>query len=163
MSTVFREFLRRQAEKYQDKAIKATIEDWGEAVRRLVAQIRAWLAESHVRDSLADRMKPEADVLTDPILKEAAEDAMQGVQEGSFYRRVLPPLKEQGRVSADLVTLIDQVRDYRNWVAHGRRDTPTNLVTPPMAYQRLNEFLAVLGIATQPEEQPPEPPGEGLR
>jgi hypothetical protein len=119
--------------------------------------------ESHVRDYLAERMKPEADVLTDPILKEAADDAVQGVQEGSFYRRVLHPLKEQGRVSADLVTRIDQVRDYRNWVAHGRRDTPTNLVTPTVAYQRLNEFLTVLGIATEPEERPPEAPEEGPR
>jgi hypothetical protein len=63
--------------------------------------------ESHVRDYLVARIKPEAADLTDPILKEAAEDAILGVEEGSFYRRVLYPLKEQGRVSADLVTQID--------------------------------------------------------
>ena len=78
--------------------------------------------ESQVRDYLVARIKPEAANLTDPILREAADDAIQGVEEGSFYRRVLHPLKEQGRVSADLVTHIDQVRDYRNWVAHGRRE-----------------------------------------
>jgi hypothetical protein len=109
--------------------------------------------ESHVRDYLVARIKPEAADLSDPILKEAANDAIQGVEEGSFFRRVLQPLKEQGHVSADLVTQIDQVRDYRNWVAHGRRErvSDMNNVTPRMAYERLQEFLAVLGIAAETE------------
>jgi hypothetical protein len=109
--------------------------------------------ESQVRDYLVARIKPEAAGLTDPILKEASDDAIQGIEEGSFYRRVLHPLKEQGRVSADLVTQVDQVRDYRNWVAHGRRERVSDLnnVTPRMAYERLQEFLAVLGIAVERE------------
>jgi hypothetical protein len=91
--------------------------------------------------------------LIDPILKEAAENAIQGVEEGSFYRRVLDPLKEQRRVSADLVTQVDQVRHYRNWVAHGRRDRGSDMsnVTPRMAYERLREFLAVFEIADESE------------
>jgi hypothetical protein len=116
--------------------------------------------ESHVRDYLVARIKPEAASLTDPILKEAAEDAIQGVEEGSFSRRVLSPLKEQGHVPSALVTQADQVRAYRNWVAHGRRDAPTNNITPQMAYERLKEFLAVLGIAAESEGQEPEPPGQ---
>jgi hypothetical protein len=121
----------------------------------------SFLFESHVRDYLAARIKPEAAGLSDPILKEAAEDAIQGVEEGSFSRRVLSPLKEQGHVSGALVTQVDQVRDYRNWVAHGRRDAPTNNITPLMAYERLKEFLAVLSIAAESEEAAPEPLGEG--
>jgi hypothetical protein len=109
--------------------------------------------ESCVRDHLIERMLPEADTITDPVLKEAADDAMQGVKEGSFYRRVLEPLKSQGRVSADLATQVDQVRDYRNWVAHGRREVPTNNITPEVAYVRLKDFLAALGITAEPEEQ----------
>jgi len=113
--------------------------------------------ESHVRDYLIELRKPQADRITDPILKEAAEDALRGVGEGSFYRRVLEPLKKQGRVSPDLVTQVDQVRDYRNWVAHGRRDAPTNNVTPGLAYERLSEFLAALGITAEAEEKSERP------
>lgn len=109
--------------------------------------------ESNVRDFLTALMKPQADVLTDPILRVAAADAIQGVEEGSFFRRVLYPLKEQGRVSAELVTQVDQVRDYRNWVAHGRRDAPTNNVTPEVAYERLAKFLNDLGIAVNSERR----------
>jgi uncharacterized protein YutE (UPF0331/DUF86 family) len=116
--------------------------------------------ESHVRDYLMERIRPHAESISDPILKGAADDAIQGVREGSFYRRVLEPLKRQQRVSADLVTQVDQVREYRNWVAHGRRDVPTNNVTPEMAYDRLREFLAALGIAAESEEGPPDWPGE---
>jgi hypothetical protein len=109
--------------------------------------------ESRVRDYLIELIEPQAKGITNPILKEAADDAMQGVKEGSFYRRVLEPLKKQGQVLADLVTQVDQVRDYRNWVAHGRRDAPSNNVTPDMAYNRLAEFLAALGIAAESEEE----------
>jgi hypothetical protein len=117
--------------------------------------------ESQVRDYLAARIKPEAAGLTDPILRQAADEAVQGIEEGSFYRHVLYPLKEQSRVSADLVTQTDQVRDYRNWVAHGRRDVPANNVTPKMAYDRLADFLAVLGIAVESEENPAVRPEGG--
>jgi hypothetical protein len=110
--------------------------------------------ESRVRDYLIELIGPQAEGIRDPILKEAADDAMQGVKEGSFYRRVLEPLKKQNRVPADLVTQVDQVRDYRNWVAHGRREAPTNNVTPEMAYNRLKEFLAALGITAESEEEP---------
>jgi hypothetical protein len=118
--------------------------------------------ESQVRDYLVARMAPEMEALTDPVLKEAAADARQGVEEGSFYRRVLSPLKEQDRVLPELVTQVDQVRGYRNWVAHGRRerDADMNNVTPRIAYDRLREFLAVLGIAIEAERRESEPPNE---
>ncbi len=48
--------------------------------------------------------------------------------------------------------LVDQVRDYRNWVAHGRRELPTNYVTPKQAYARLVDFLDALGITAEAEE-----------
>jgi hypothetical protein len=117
----------------------------------LAAVVLFSVFESRVRDYLIELIEPQAELITDPILREAAEDAMQGVREGSFYCRVLEPLKKQGHVSADLVTQIDQVRDYRNWVAHGRRDTPANNVTPRAAYDRLTEFLDALGIVAEPE------------
>src|SRR5579872_6118633 len=58
--------------------------------------------EALVRKQMEARLTPEAAKLIDPILQHAAEDAIQGVKEGSFYRRVLEPLKKQNRISADL-------------------------------------------------------------
>ena len=112
--------------------------------------------ESLVRSHVVQIIGPEASELVDPILKHAAEDAIQGVQEGSFYGRVLEPLRKQGRVSADLVTKVNQVRDYRNWVAHGRRDRPKNNIAPSKAYERLKDFLNALGIAVEAELIEPE-------
>jgi uncharacterized protein YutE (UPF0331/DUF86 family) len=111
--------------------------------------------ESLVRSHVVEIIGPEAAELADPILRHAADDAIRGVQEGSFYSRVLEPLKEQGRVSADLVTRVNQVRDYRNWVAHGRRDRPKNNIEPLEAYERLSDFLDALGIAVEPELSEP--------
>ena len=113
--------------------------------------------ESRVRDYLTELIRPEAKAIIDPILKEAAEDAVRGVEEGSFYRRVLEPLKNQGRVSDDLVERKNQVRKYRNWVAHGQRETgPENNITPEHAYARLEEILAAIGIAADAEEDKPD-------
>jgi hypothetical protein len=112
--------------------------------------------ESLVRTQVAERIRPEATNLMGPILKQAAEDAIQGVEEGSFFNRVLEPLKEQGRVAPDLITKVNQVRDYRNWVAHGRRESPTNYVSPKTAFDRLNEFLEALGNAVESEFFEPE-------
>jgi hypothetical protein len=89
--------------------------------------------EAVVRSHVVDRITPEATGLSEPILKYAADEAIRGVEEGSFFRRVLEPLKEQGRVSPDLITQVNQVRDYRNWVAHGRRERPKNNITPKEA------------------------------
>jgi hypothetical protein len=113
--------------------------------------------EAIVRNFVADQMGPEADQLTHPILTFAAEEAIRGVEEGSFYRRVLEPLKEQ--VSPNLITQVNQVRNFRNWVAHGRRGEPENNVEPLVAYNRLKEFLGALGIASGPETTDPERPG----
>ena len=117
--------------------------------------------EAHVRDYLVEQMKPALATLTDPILRSVAEEAVQGVKEGSFYRHVLSPLKEQGRVSADLVTQVDQVRQHRNWVAHGRPGEAHITLTPSMAFERLKVFLAELGIAIEAEERESKRPGDG--
>ncbi len=109
--------------------------------------------ESRVRDYLIELIEPQSQRITDPILKEAVDEAVQGVKEGSFYRRVLEPLKVRGRISANLVTQVDQIREYRKWVAHGRREAPTNNVTPELAYERLEQFLNALGIAAKSEEE----------
>jgi hypothetical protein len=103
---------------------------------------------------LVERIRPEADALSNTILKAAAREARQGVDEGSFETNVLSPLKQQDKVSLELAMQVNQVRRYRNWVAHGRRERPeqpVSHVSPKMAYERLGELLAVLGIAVESE------------
>ena len=56
---------------------------------------------------------------------------------GSFYH-VLAPFRSQ---EPDLTEEVDQVREYRNWVAHGKRRAIKNAVTPEVAYDRLKRFL----------------------
>jgi hypothetical protein len=78
----------------------------------------------------------------------AAEDAVSAVEFGSFAK-VLDPYKAQGH--ADLIEEVNQVRRYRNWVAHGRRGDQPPSVAPRMAYERLSRCLAIIIV---PEETP---------
>ena len=52
-----------------------------------------------------------------------------------------------------------QVRDYRNWIAHGKRQPrePSIInLNAKEAFDRLKEFLETLSIAVEPERDEPE-------
>jgi hypothetical protein len=44
-------------------------------------------------------------------------------------------------MDTDLTEEVNQVRTFRNWVAHGRRDEPPNNVHPDQAIDRLQRYL----------------------
>jgi hypothetical protein len=95
--------------------------------------------EGIVRDAILRQIRPEAARLRHQSLVEAAAEAAEAIRFGSFYR-VLAPYRTG---HAEIVEEVDQVREYRNWVAHGKRQMPRNQVTPVVAYDRLRHFLAV--------------------
>lgn len=66
----------------------------------------------------------------------AVADLQESVRQGSFFR-ILATYKPD---DAGLVEEINQVRRYRNWVAHGRRGEQPAQVTPRVAYDRLRRF-----------------------
>jgi len=103
--------------------------------------------EAAVREAVLAGVKPEAERLSHPTLRHAAADALAGLEEGSFFR-VLEPFKAHGH--SDLVEQVNQVRQYRNWVAHGRRGRPRERVSPEMARDRLDRFLSLIQPATPP-------------
>ncbi len=110
--------------------------------------------EAAVRDHLERILEPLADKIDHPILKSAADDALEGVRQGSFANRILKPLQDQNRITSELSDKVKQVRDYRNWIAHGRRvPKPLDIInlTVDEAYDRLKDFLDTLGIAVEPE------------
>jgi hypothetical protein len=106
--------------------------------------------ESTVRDRTLNEMKRELPVAPrHPALQKALADARDAIEHGSFGR-----ITETYKSSdPNLKTLVDQVRKYRNWVAHGRRGTPENNVGPDGALKRLEDFLQLLD-ATAPNSPP---------
>ncbi|MBY0515139.1 MAG: hypothetical protein K2P78_14695 [Gemmataceae bacterium] len=108
--------------------------------------------ESNVRDLILVQIRPEIDALKHPALTRAVEDVVDNLKEGSFFR-VLELFKAQG--TDDLVEHVNQVRQYRNWVAHGRRPEKKKdraEVEPKAAYQRLTAFLEVVRAAAPDDE-----------
>jgi hypothetical protein len=97
--------------------------------------------EAEVRSQVLGDIRAECDSLQHPSLLHAAAEAQTAIAEGSFFR-VLEPYK--GRATPELVEEVNQVRRYRNWVAHGRRSTRPSDIRPEVAFDRLTRFLAVL-------------------
>jgi hypothetical protein len=105
--------------------------------------------EAIVRDLVDEQLRPEIAGLKHVALKSAGEDVLQSVAEGSFFR-VLEPFKSVA--TNDLIEQVNQVRHFRNWVAHGRRPLPSGkqmaVVQPKEAYERLKQFLALIQSST---------------
>lgn len=99
--------------------------------------------EAQVRQFVHDQVQAEAASLRHPALVQAAEETVQRIDEGSFFR-VLEAYKI---ADADVVEQVNQVRRYRNWVAHGRRGASPITLDPPEAIRRLRLFLKALGIS----------------
>jgi hypothetical protein len=123
----------------------ATIQDLAKQVSEDLDDLAVLLLfsvyEATVRDRTIEEMDRELE--TPPrhlVLKKAVEDARDTISHGSFGR-LTESFKD---LDPDARTLVDQVRHYRNWVAHGRRGTVKNNVDPASAIMRLKKFLDLL-------------------
>ncbi len=142
----FKEVVASEIEKETNLAIKP-LEDLGVLVLFSVF-------EAAVRDHLEGIIRPMTGHLGHPILEHAAERVLEGIKQGSFANQVLTPLQEQGRVTPQLSDKVKQVRDYRNWIAHGKREPrdPSIInLDAKEAFERLKEFLETLSIAVEAE------------
>jgi hypothetical protein len=97
--------------------------------------------ESIIRERVLAEVEAEFPPLRHVAIKRAFEEMKDGIEQGSFFR-VLEPYKE---INANLIEEVNQVRRYRNWVAHGQRTEQPAAVNPTTAYERLKRFLEVIG------------------
>jgi hypothetical protein len=93
--------------------------------------------EAIVRARVLEDVERELPETHHAVLRHAVATMRDAIEHGSFYR-VLEPYRE---ADPDLCEEVSQVRRYRNWVAHGRRDVPPEAVEPLVAYNRLQRFL----------------------
>jgi len=93
--------------------------------------------EAIVRERALADVAAELPALRHPALQHAVRMLNESLEHGSFYK-VTEAYKS---LDPDLIEQVNQVRKYRNWVAHGRRGEPQNAVDPNTAYARLQRFL----------------------
>lgn len=103
--------------------------------------------EAEVRGRLLADTDQQRAAVSHTALRFWMSEAEQSFLSGSFFR-VLESLKEPEL--NDLIEQVNQVRRYRNWVAHGRREEPEAAVAPPEAYRRLRAFLDALNAPPPP-------------
>lgn len=101
--------------------------------------------EATVRDRALAEVAAELPTLGHLALQHAVRQMNDALEHGSFYKvteayKALDPY---------LIEQVNQVRKYRNWVAHGRRGEPQNAVDPKTAFTRLKQFLERLDRATR--------------
>jgi hypothetical protein len=99
--------------------------------------------EAIVRERALADVAAEVPSLRHPALQHALRTLNESLEHGSFYK-VTEAYKA---LDPDLIEQVNQVRKYRNWVAHGRRGEAENTVAPDAAYSRLQRFLDRLAEA----------------
>ena len=90
-----------------------------------------------VRERVLNDVETELPPLRHVAIKRALDAMKEDIEQGSFFK-VLEPYKV---MDANLIEEVNQVRRYRNWVAHGRRTEQPAAVNPATAYDRLKRFL----------------------
>jgi hypothetical protein len=96
--------------------------------------------ESEIRRLLLEVTRQERTAVTHPALVYWMVQAETAIEEGSFFR-LLEAMKTSEHL--DSIEQVNQIRRYRNWVAHGRSGKRPESVTPHIAYQRLGRLLQV--------------------
>jgi hypothetical protein len=105
--------------------------------------------EAIVRDRARIDVENSLPTRLHPAVEHAVQELKKDIGIGSFGRVT----RAFRGVDPSLVEEVNQVRRYRNWVAHGRRGEPTDSVTPEKAYDRLNRFLKRMAeVAIVPKE-----------
>lgn len=110
--------------------------------------------EAIVRAQVMREVAVEVPSLRHPALVDAAATVQENIELGSFFK-VLAPFK---REDANLVEEVNQVRCYRNWVAHGRRGPQPSALDPRAVRGRLQRFLDRFLRTTEPNALPLPPP-----
>jgi hypothetical protein len=100
--------------------------------------------EATIRERVLAEVEAELPLPRHVTIKRAFETMKEDIAQGSFFK-VLEPYKD---LDAHLIEEVNQVRRYRNWVAHGRRTEQPAVVTPATAYDRLKRYLDLLGAST---------------
>jgi hypothetical protein len=117
--------------------VKAVLEDLDDLCVLLLFSV----FEATVRKRALEEVHAELPSLRHPALLQAVRTLIEALEHGSFFR-VTEAYKA---LDPDLCEEVNQVRKYRNWVAHGRRGEPQNAVDPRTAYSRLKRFLDQVG------------------
>ena len=105
--------------------------------------------EAAVRRRTIVDLERQEPAISHPALRGIIKEAKERIELGSFFQvlEYYKPVMEPG-----LVEEVNQVRRYRNWVAHGKRGELVAGVVPRVAYERLSRFLIMLGLDAGPDE-----------
>ncbi|RQN12293.1 hypothetical protein EHW71_03490 [Clostridium butyricum] len=95
------------------------------------------LVLDYLKDLGKETIKKEEEILSKSVLKYALKNSDRW-----HFKDILDIFKSI--LSNELVGSVKQVYDYRNWVAHGKKETTSiTKIDPEVAYDRLNEFIPV--------------------
>jgi hypothetical protein len=122
--------------------------------------------EVTVRDRAKADVDRETVSIQHPAVLRAVKDLKEAIENGSFGRVT----ESYKAMDVDLTEQVNQVRKFRNWVAHGRRGEHENRVEPRGALDRLRRYLerleevekaAMMGLppdASRLDAEPERPP-----
>ena len=111
---------------------EATLEDLDDLAVLLMFSV----FEASVRDRAKADVDRETVSIRHPAVLRTVKDLKDAIKNGSFGRVT----ESYKTMDVNLTEQVNQVRKFRNWVAHGRRGEPENSVRPDTAIERLRRY-----------------------
>ena len=113
--------------------------------------------EVTVRDRAKADVDRETVSIQHPAVLRAVKDLKEAIENGSFGRVT----ESYKAMDVDLTEQVNQVRKFRNWVAHGRRGEHENRVEPRGAIDRFRRYLERLEEVEKAAMTGPSPNAPG--
>jgi len=117
------------------------LEDWG--IFLLFACF-----EREFREHVALQVIQDTDSIKHPVNLKAVNESLRQVEKESLDR-VLTSYAVSSINDSNLVLRVQQIREFRNWVAHGRKGSSPCFVEPITAFEVLKELLDVIRIESK--------------
>jgi hypothetical protein len=96
--------------------------------------------ESSVRAQAEADVDRELALISHAAVLQVVKELKEAIANGSFAKVTAA----YQQLNTDLTAQVNQIRKFRNWVAHGRRGEPENNVLPDEAFERLTRYLDLL-------------------
>jgi hypothetical protein len=110
------------------------------AIDDLAVMVMFSALEAEFREHVSLQLLHDAETLTHPFSLKVMNDALREIEKESI-ERTLSGFALTKMNDGKMILRVQDIRDFRNWVAHGKKGPSPKVIEPNQAYQSLKRLL----------------------
>lgn len=110
------------------------------ALEDLAVMVMFSAFEAEFREHVSLQLLHDAELLTHPLSLKVMNDALREIEKESI-ERTLSSFAVTNLNEDKMILRVQDIRDFRNWVAHGKKGPSPKVIEPNQAFQSLKRLL----------------------